>query len=398
MLTPTTLLLALAHQTKTPPPDLATLERELRRPLKAARADEWAKTLGASEGGASPRTEMPDFAAPARETGRAAFALRAPAAKTASVALGERTLPLRRLPNGFWAAVLPVRDGEAFRYRYLADGKPLGEGRQFEAYRTPPEMKPKDGVPKGELRAMPDHASAIYPGTTRPWWVYLPAKPAPRGGYALMVFQDGQWAKGYVVPCLDNMIASGDLPPAVAVFVKPGSHEGKDGDDRSREYDVMSDEYVRMLDDEILPKVAPLAPLTQRPDRRLVAGGSSGGICAFTAAWERPNSFGLVMSWIGSYVNLGAIHGKEGGQNYPFRIRRTDRKPLRIALQDGANDIDNEWGNWPLANRTLLAALNYKGYDVKWNFGDGFHSDAHGRAIMPDELRWLFRTGPYAVR
>ena len=384
----------------TPPLTLAALERELKVPMRADRAEEWAKALGGSDKGAWARVEMPPYAAPAKEGGRVGFVLRASEAKGAGVAVrsldSSGTLRLTRLPNGLWAGVMPVTDGTAMHYQYLADGKSVGDDRTFEAYRTPPEMVARDGVAKGELRAMPDHVSTIYPGTSRPWWVYLPAKPAPEGGYALAVFQDGQWAKGYVVPALDNMIASGDLPPTVAVFIKPGSHEGKDGDDRSREYDVMSDEYVRMLDEEILPKVAALAPLTSEPSKRLIAGGSSGGICAFTAAWERPSSFGLVMSWIGSYVNLGAIHGKEGGQNTPFKIRRTEKKPIRIVLQDGAQDIDNEWGNWPLANRTMKSALEYKGYDFKWIFGNGFHSDAQGRATMPDSLRYLFRTGPYA--
>ena len=364
--------------------------------MSAARAEEWAGWFREAEKGSGAKLEMPDYAAPASQTGHVAFFIRAPEAKAVTVTIsGDGTFALSKLPAGLWGGVRTVDDGDAFRYAYFADGKAIGETRNIEAYRTPPEMKVHEGVPKGELRTMPDHVSTIYPGTSRPWWVYLPAKPAPSAGYALMVFQDGQWAKNYVVPCLDNMIASGDIPPSVAVFLKPGGHEGKEGDNRSREYDVMSDEYVRMLDDEVLPKVALLARLNPDPSQRLIAGGSSGGICAFAAAWERPTSFGLVLSWIGSYVNLGAIHGKEGGQNYPFKIRRTDRKPIRLVLQDGTQDLDNEWGNGPLANQTMVAALKFKGYEYKWDFGKGFHSDAHGRSVMPDSLRYLFRTGPY---
>lgn len=382
--------------------DLATFESELRRPVTAERAEAWAKELGANEKGAGQRTEFAQADAPKR--GRVAFMIRAEGAKKVRIARkdsvdqSDLSFDLKRLPNGLWATVLPVPDGSAWRYRYVADAKQVGDVRSFEAYRMPPEMTADPKVAKGELREMPLHTSEVYPETTRPWWVYLPAKPAPRGGYNLIVFQDGQWAKNYAVPCLDNMIAKGTLAPTVAVFVKPGSHEGKDGDNRAREYDVLSDEYSRMILDEILPKVQAIAPLTKEPDRRAIAGGSSGGICAFTAAWERPDQFGLVLSWIGSYVNIAALYGKEGGQNYPAKIRRTDRKPIRIVLQDGAQDLDNEWGNWPLANRTMLAALNYKAYDVKWIWGNGFHSDAHGRATMPDSLEWLFRTGRYKVR
>ncbi len=381
--------------------DLATFESELRRPMAAPRAEAWAKTLGANEKGANARVEMPLQTSPDK-WGRAAFIIRATEAKSVDLSILSDSLgggkgSLRKLPNGLFARVTTAQDGDAFRYQYVVDDKPVGDPRNFEAYRMPPEMITDPKVAKGELREMPLHTSEVYPGTTRLWWVYLPAKPAPRGGYNLIVFQDGQWSRNNAVICLDNMIAKGTLPPTVAVFIKPGTRE-KDIDNRAREYDVMSDEYSRMLLNELLPKVETIATLTNEPDRRAIAGESSGAICAFTVAWERPDKFGLVMSWIGSYVNIAALYGKPGGHNYPAIIRRTDRKPIRIVLQDGAQDLDNEWGNWPLANQTMLAALRYKAYDVKWIWGNGFHSGAHGRSTMPDQLEWLFRSGRYAIR
>ena len=95
--------------------------------------------------------------------------------------------------------------------------------------------------------------------------------------------------------------------------------------------------------------------------------------------------FTKVLSTIGSFVNL------RGGNAYPSLIRKTEKKPLRVFLQDGENDLDNANGNWPLANQTLAKSLAFAGYDYKFELGHGFHSNRHGRAILPDSLRWLWR-------
>jgi enterochelin esterase family protein len=112
---------------------------------------------------------------------------------------------------------------------------------------------------------------------------------------------------------------------------------------------------------------------------------SSGGICALTVAWERPDLFRKVLSHIGSFTNI------RGGHVYPSLIRKTEKKPLRVFLQDGSNDLDNEHGNWPLANREMAAALKFAGYDYEFVFGEGAHNGNHGGAIFPDSMRWLWR-------
>jgi predicted esterase len=112
---------------------------------------------------------------------------------------------------------------------------------------------------------------------------------------------------------------------------------------------------------------------------------SSGGICAFTAAWEHPEWFGNVLSHIGSFTNI------RGGHAYEAMIRKTVRKPIRVFLQDGENDLDNEHGNWWLANLQMEKALKFKGYDYKFVGGTGAHSGKHGGAIMPESLTWLWR-------
>jgi enterochelin esterase family protein len=66
-------------------------------------------------------------------------------------------------------------------------------------------------------------------------------------------------------------------------------------------------------------------------------------------------------------------------------------KPIRVFLQDGSHDLDNEHGNWWLGNQQMAAALKFRGYDYKFVTGEGGHNGNHGGAILPDSLRWLWR-------
>ena len=118
---------------------------------------------------------------------------------------------------------------------------------------------------------------------------------------------------------------------------------------------------------------------------RAICGISSGGICAFTVAWEMPELFSKVLSHVGSFTNI------RGGHNYESLIRKLPRKPIRVYLQGGSQDLDNEYGNWPLANQQMAAALKFKGYDHTFDYGPGFHSLQHGAATLPQALRWLWQ-------
>jgi enterochelin esterase family protein len=300
-------------------------------------------------------------------------------------------LPLTRVGStNVHAAVATLSHGTAFTWHYEAGGQRFGGG-QVEVYATHPDSREQPGVPKGTVRQMPPWKSGIFAGTTRDWWVYVPAQYRAESPAAVMVFQDGAGPKDYVPAVFDNLIAKGDMPVTVGVFVQPGVFaEGRSN--RSVEYDTLSDQYARFLLEEILPEVEKSVRLRRDGASRAISGMSSGGICAFTVAWERPNEFGKVLSWVGSFTNIASgASGRDGGHNYEAMVRRTPRKPMRIFLQDGANDLDNQFGNWPLANQTLARSLAFAGYDYRFEYGQGFHSVAHGRAILPDSLRWLWR-------
>lgn len=264
-----------------------------------------------------------------------------------------------------------------------------------EHYQLGPDSERQEGVPQGTVTKH-EWKSEIFDGTTRDYWVYVPAQYNADEPARVMVFQDGH---AYVhetglfrVPVvLDNLIHRGELPPIIGIFINPGHRDPKpvlsafQANNRSFEYDTLSDQYARFLLEEILPEVGKSYNLSDKPEHRAICGLSSGGICSFTVAWERPDAFGKVLSHIGSFTNI------RGGHVYPAVIRKTDRKPIRVFLQDGSNDLDNEHGNWWLSNLQMEAALKFKEYDYKFVPGEGGHSGHHGGAILPDSLRWLWR-------
>jgi enterochelin esterase family protein len=267
---------------------------------------------------------------------------------------------------------------------------------QAEPYKHPPESERQEGVPQGKVTHYV-WKSQVFAGTIREYWTYVPAQYDETKPAAVMVFQDGHAYVGekgwFRVPVVfDNLIARKEMPVTVGIFINPG-HKAEelpkpgwsDKNNRSFEYDTLSPQYAQFLIDEILPEVGKTVKLTDNPDHRAICGISSGGICAFTAAWERPDVFHKVLSHVGSFTNI------RRGHEYPALIRKTPPKPLRVFLQDGSKDLDNEHGNWPLANQQMAAALAYRKYDYKFVFGEGGHNDIHGGSILPDSLRWLWR-------
>ena len=275
---------------------------------------------------------------------------------------------------------LPVRSGGAEDYVLSADSLP------------------RVGVPKGEVLQRRFVDSQVFPGTERKYWIYVPAQYDAKKPACVMVFQDGG---GYVNPnghsrvptVFDNLIHDGSMPVTIGILIDPGvvppsRKNAQPRKNRSFEYDSLSDRYARFLLEEILPTVGKDYNLTDNAPERAIAGISSGGICAFTVAWERPDAFQKVISYVGSFTNI------RGGHVYPALIRKSEKKPIRVFLQDGTGDLDNLHGNWPLANQQMAAALKFAGYDYRFEFCDGGHNGKHGGAILPEMLRWLWRDHP----
>jgi enterochelin esterase family protein len=260
-----------------------------------------------------------------------------------------------------------------------------------------PDSKPQEGVPKGKVTKHEWKESKNFPGTSHDYWVYVPAEYDGKTPACVFVCQDGIQYNAPVV--FDNLIAKKQMPVTIGIFINPGYFPPKAGEpatkngkpnnrsNRSVEYDSLGDRYAKFLLEEILPEVSKEYKLTDNPEGRCIAGASSGGICAFTVAWERPDAFRKVYSTIGSFTNI------RGGNVYPDLVRKSEKKPIRVYQQDGSNDIVNQFGSWPEANKAMNAALEEKGYDHKFTVGEGTHNGRHGAAIFPDVMRWMSTAG-----
>jgi len=266
--------------------------------------------------------------------------------------------------------------------------------RAADDYGLGPDSEVQDGVARGKV-TQSKWTSKIFEGTERDYWIYVPAQYNEKEPACVMVFQDGGSyvnEKGqFRVPVVfDNLIHKKELPLTIGVFLNPGTIKAKaegekDRSNRSFEYDTLSDQYAQFLEKEILPEVGKSYNLRKDAAGRAIGGISSGGICAFTVAWERPDLFSKVLSHVGSFTNI------RGGDVYPGKIRKTKKKDIRVFLQDGSGDLDNEHGNWPLANQQMALALKWAKYDYQFVYGVGGHNGKHGGAILPESLRWLWQ-------
>ncbi|MBQ18330.1 MAG: esterase [Planctomycetaceae bacterium] len=262
-------------------------------------------------------------------------------------------------------------------------------------YKLGPDSMVQDKVPQGSVTQHKWTSKKVFPGTVRDYWIYVPKQYNGRTPAAIMVFQDGgtyvNTKRQFRVPTVfDNLIHKGGMPVTIGIFINPGvipaTRKGaRPRRNRSFEYDTLSGQYARFLLEEILPEVSRSYKLTDDAELRAIGGISSGGICAWSVAWERPDKFRKVLSHVGSFTNI------RGGHHYPAMIRKTERKPIRIFLQDGTNDLDNLHGSWPLANRQMAAALKFTKYDYRFVMGTGGHNGRHGGAILPESLQWLWR-------
>lgn len=324
--------------------------------------------------------------------------------------------------NVWYASVRVEPVGRLHSFYYMISG--ANGGTKFGGRLDLPAFTPlsyqQPEVPTGTLSPKLFRTSKIYNGMKSEYWIYVPAQYDPNKPAALMVFQDGGWyldrdGNNPALNVIDNLIAEKKIPVMIGVFIDPGDIERSPGTPtfnfvkaysekwkrtlkdsmRSTLYDTVSDRYVRFLRDEVLAEVESKYNIRKDAYSRAITGLSSGGICAFNAAWQMPDQFSRVIAWIGSFTS---IQWKEdpavpdGGQDYPEKVLREAHHNIRVWLQDGSSDMEQEhYGSWPLANIRLANALKLKGYDFHFSFGTGTHNSGQGAAEFPEEMIWLWR-------
>ncbi len=309
---------------------------------------------------------------------------------------GQWPQPMRKLDGegpAIWYQTGQLRAGTSHGFYYMIGGISVGGKTDMPAYL--PDCYEQTGVPQGKLSDKIVHRSEIYPGMESNYWIYVPAEYDPNTPAALMVYQDGQ---GHIhrdggsktLNVLDNLIYKKRMPVTIAVFVQPGMVGNKAM--RSIEYDTVDDKYARFLRDEILADVRKRYNIREDAYSRGITGSSSGGICAFNAAWFHPEMFSRVASRVGSFTSIQWHPGEiEGGNVYPFKIRKEEKRNMRVWLQDGANDLENNHGSWPLQNLQMANSLKMMDYDFRLTFGTGTHNGAQWNAQEPEAMTWLWR-------
>jgi enterochelin esterase-like enzyme len=320
--------------------------------------------------------------------------------------------------SGLWYASARIEPlGKLHSFHYVVDSVKFGGRLDLPAFT--PDSYQQPGALAGKLSEKIIHTSRIYNGMKSEYWIYAPAQYDPKTPAALMVFQDGEWyldrnGNNLALNVIDNLIAQKKIPVMIAVFINPGDISAspdtptfkfvkaysdkwqrtlKDSM-RSTLYDTVSDRYPRFLRDEVLAEVTAKYNIRKDAYSHAITGLSSGGICSFNAVWQMPDEFSRAISWIGSFASIQWKEdpaNPDGGQDYPEKVLREPKRNIRVWLQDGSEDLDLRYGNWPLANLRMANALKAKDYDFHFSFGKGTHNSGHGAAEFPAEMTWLWR-------
>jgi gluconolactonase len=281
----------------------------------------------------------------------------------------------------------------------------VGDMRLNAQYVPGPDSKTQPGIPQGKTFDFTFEHSKIFPGTTRKITVYVPAEYTGDKPACVYVGLDGL---GFEAPtAFDNLIYKHEMPVTIGVGIAPGAVDSADPPsdprfNRSLEFDSLNDNLGRFVLDEVLPEVARhKSPnglrirLSKDPNDRATGGGSTGGIGAFTLAWEHPGAFRRVFTAVGTFV------GMRGGDHYAVLVRKTEPKPIRIYMQDGSHDelttSLGEVGSWWMSNQTMERALKFAGYQVEHVWGEGSHNGNHATMLFPDAMRWLWKDWPQPV-
>jgi len=276
-------------------------------------------------------------------------------------------------------------------------------------YTLGPDSQPRPGLPKGKYTEAKVIPSNVFPGTQHTYWVYVPAQYDPARPAAVMIFNDGQamMAEPGDVQAhhvLDNLIFRREIPVMLGVFINPGRRPdqpepnprdwGDRTSNRADEYNPPNDKYARVIVEELMPALKKEFNISPDPELHGIMGASSGGCAAFGVAWFRPNDFRKVITFVGSFTDLRGQH------IWPELVEESEKKPIRIFMQDGRNDNrrpDNLKRDWFHQNVRLMNALAKKGYDLNYTWGIGNHGQKQGGAIFPEMMRWLWRDQPVST-
>ena len=328
-----------------------------------------------------------------------AFLFAVESAREPKLLINDQPGPKMKKRGKQWVAQTKLATSRTHNFHYLVDGKRFGGRTDVMAYSEYHYLKP--GVPQGKVSAKMRHTSRIYEGMVADYWIYTPSQYNAATPAAVMFWTDGEVhidrdSGSRAANVWDNLTHEKKIPVMIQVLVSPGLQGATRL--RSVQYDSVDDRFARYVLEEILPEVAKAHNLRTDGYSRAIAGDSSGAICALNAAWWRTGDFARVLLRIGSFTSIqwqrrqsDGLTAKDGGEIFPYLIRKSPRKNIRIWMQDGFGDIENDHGSWPATNLALANSLKLQGYDFKAVWGNGTHSRNGGNVELAEELIWLWR-------
>jgi enterochelin esterase family protein len=241
----------------------------------------------------------------------------------------------------------------------------------------PPEA---EGNVEGELSGDKQLQSTVY-GYSFTYRTYKPKQYQAGKPAALMIFQDGgNYTANFRAPqVFDKLITEGTVPVTISVYINPTGQ-------RSVEYDTRSDKYGKMLTTELVPELAKTFDLVDDPNGWAIGGHSSGGSCAFNAAWWFTDKFRKVMTHSGSFVHLQ----EPGDDAYIELVKTEPKKPIRTTLLSGTMDLGN--GRWFNANNSMADSFTMADYAYRYMKSTTDHGPTKWHIVdFPDAMRWLWK-------
>jgi iron(III)-enterobactin esterase len=255
---------------------------------------------------------------------------------------------------------------------------------------TPPAAAPGDAPTGGRGGA----------GGGRMCWVYIPAGYKEGDVLPFMVDHDGSATavvQTQLIAAMDILIAEKKIPMMAAVFIANGDASVGRGT-RAKEYDTVSGVYADYIEKVVLPLAEKTGnvKLSQNPDARGAIGQSSGSPAAFGMAWFHTPAFNRIIAYSGSWVQIQkSATAPKGAQEYQDSlIPNTPKKPIRIWMQVGSNDLNNQFGDWRVQNNAFANALKAKGYAYQylWSEDAGHVEGGVERQTMLHAMEWVWKT------
>jgi enterochelin esterase-like enzyme len=227
-------------------------------------------------------------------------------------------------------------------------------------------------------------------GLQRRVWLYRsPGTTGSKGSCNLFVFLQKEYVDELAVPAtLRTLVASGEIPPTIAVVLDTSTERPTDIANRAK--------FDRFMTANLLPWLRAKLGSLPAPKNVVIAGFSVGGLTAAYVAYRHPDVFGNVLAQSGAFWrgNEGADEPAEWLTN---ELRNKPRLPLRFYIEVGSEETRRAPNGviFVEANRHLRDVLAMKRYLFRYSeVPRNIHDPEHLRPTLAAGIVYLSRPAP----